>query len=230
MLYNYQGGDDTKCRQVAALMLRDKGTLGVSLGGFLEEGCIGKLKSVVDALTSHDALICLPCVGTPQEILVGLWCGVDLFHPTYPFLLAEVATIFNFVFPVVDDLEDGHQPDDLLETLLALEFPNALHLGLRKYADDNTSLPGHYQSANWPSRAYVHHLVNSGEMLGDTLVANHNVRQYFDLFAHAREAKRRNKLHSWIRAFSQSNFGAGDLQQFPKVKIDKYTVPITVSK
>ena len=52
------------------------------------------------------------------------------------------------------------------------------------------------------SRAYIHHLLLSKEMLAEVLLYNHNQYQVVELFQIAKDQKNNGSLSQWIRSFS----------------------------
>jgi queuine tRNA-ribosyltransferase len=71
----------------------------------------------------------------------------------------------------------------------AFTWGGKLNLRNARYADDPTPLdPESGCPAARYERAYLHHLVKSGEMLGAMLLSYANVQFYQELMARAREA------------------------------------------
>ena len=58
------------------------------------------------------------------------------------------------------------------------------------------------------SRAYLHHLIKSGEMLGAILMTEHNIGFYQQLMASMREAIRDDRFAAFARTFRDAYLGA----------------------
>ena len=59
------------------------------------------------------------------------------------------------------------------------------------------------------TRGYIHHLLNTHEMLADVLLAAHNTVHYAALFAAARTAIAAGTLPAYRAAFAAARVGAG---------------------
>jgi len=162
-----QGGTDLALRAESARELVAMDFPGYALGGF----------SVGESPTSmHEALPeCvsflpeqkpryLMGVGRPEDLLIGVAAGIDLFDCVMPTRSGRNALAFT---------ADG-----------TLRFRNARHR--RDPAPLESDCPC-YTCANF-SRAYLHHLFSADEMLGPTLLSLHNVAYYLRLMAEARSA------------------------------------------
>jgi queuine tRNA-ribosyltransferase len=103
-------------------------------------------------------------VGTPQDLLAGIGCGIDLFDCVLPTRNGRNANAFT---------DDG-----------LVKIRNACHK--RDPAPLESGCPC-YTCAHF-SRAYLHHLFLAQEMLGPTLLSLHNVAYYCRLMAEARRA------------------------------------------
>ena len=58
------------------------------------------------------------------------------------------------------------------------------------------------------SRAYLHHLCRSGEILGAMLLTAHNLRYYADLMAEMRAAIEAGALADFAAAFAEAHAGS----------------------
>jgi queuine tRNA-ribosyltransferase len=102
-------------------------------------------------------------VGTPDDMLAAIARGIDMFDCVMPTRSGRHCQAFTW---------DGR-----------------LNLRNARYADDSTPLDA---ASSCPaagySRAYLHHLVRSNEILGAMLLSWANVHFYQELMARAREA------------------------------------------
>ncbi len=110
----------------------------------------------------------------PNQVVQLVLCGLDLLCSSYPTECASNGIALTFALPgdlsvpiaetSVDLNEEGH-------TLDAVPIDNACRCYTCQHA----------------TRAYLHHLLHTKEMLGNTLLALHNLHRYLYLFAHIRQ-------------------------------------------
>ena len=162
-----QGGTDVALRAECARELVAMGFPGYALGGF----SVGESPAAMHAALPECAAL-LPAdtprylmgVGRPEDLLVGVAAGIDLFDCVMPTRSGRNALAFTS-FGTVRLRNARHRRD-----------PAPLESGC-----------GCYCCANF-SRAYLHHLFAAEEMLGPTLLSLHNVAYYLRLMAGARAA------------------------------------------
>ncbi len=102
-------------------------------------------------------------LGTPQDLLHAVRCGVDLFDCVMPARNARHGMLFT---------RQG-----------VLRIKNARFRDDPRPVDEACSCP----TCRRQSRAFLHHLVRAGEMTGAVLATIHNVRYYLDFMADLRE-------------------------------------------
>jgi queuine tRNA-ribosyltransferase len=103
-------------------------------------------------------------VGRPEDLLVAVAAGLDLFDCVMPTRSGRNALAFTATGTV--RLRNARHRRD----------PAPLEAGCPCYCCGNFS------------RAYLHHLFAADEMLGPTLLSLHNVAYYLRLMAGARDA------------------------------------------
>lgn len=116
-------------------------------------------------------------VGTPPQLLEMVASGADMFDCVMPTRLARHASVFT--------------PDGLL------------NLKNERFKDDPSPIVegmDNYTCRHF-SRAYLRHLVMSGELLGHTLLSIHNVHFFLDLMRQAREHIAAGDFCSWKKAW-----------------------------
>jgi queuine tRNA-ribosyltransferase len=162
-----QGGTDLGWRRRCAERLIGMDFPGYALGGF----SVGESPDAMHAALSAAADL-LPAdkprylmgVGRPEDLLLGVAAGIDMFDCVMPTRNGRNASAFSADGPI--------------------RLRNACHR--RDPAPVESGCPC-YTCANF-SRAYLHHLFQADEMLGPTLLSLHNVAFYLRLMADAREA------------------------------------------
>ena len=162
-----QGGDVPQLRQASARGLVDIGFHGYAIGGL----AVGEPQSVMLAMIEETAPL-LPVerprylmgVGTPDDILEAVGRGIDMFDCVMP-------------------TRNGRHG-------MAFTRYGQINLRNARHADDPRPLD---EASSWPSarnysRAYLHHLVRSGETLGAMLLSEINVAYYQHLMSGIRRA------------------------------------------
>ena len=184
-----QGGDVPELRRASARSLVDLGFHGYAIGGL----AVGEPQSVMLAMIDEVVPILpedrpryLMGVGTPEDLLEAVARGVDMFDCVMPTRNGRHGVAFT--------------------RFGQINLRNARH------ADDPRPLD---EESAWPStrdcsRAYLHHLVKSGETLGAMLLSEINVAYYQRLMHDARDAV----LHRRFASFcdnTRAGWGRGDI-------------------
>jgi queuine tRNA-ribosyltransferase len=162
-----QGGDVPELRQASARGLVDIGFHGYAIGGL----AVGEPQAVMLAMIEEVAPILpqdrpryLMGVGTPEDLLEAVKRGIDMFDCVMPTRNGRHGMAFTRFGQI--NLRNARHADD----------PRPL--------DEESSWP----SARTYSRAYLHHLVKSGETLGAMLLSEINVAYYQRLMQDIRDA------------------------------------------
>ena len=162
-----QGSLDEKLRARSAAALVDIGFDGYAIGGLAvgegQEAMFGVLDFAPGQLPA-DKPRYLMGVGKPDDLVGAVARGVDMFDCVLPTRSGRNGQAFT---------RDG-----------PLNIRNA------KFAEDEEPLDPSCPCpvcTTW-SRAYLHHLVRAGEMLGAMLMTQHNIHFYQDLMQAMRDA------------------------------------------
>jgi len=122
-------------------------------------------------------------VGKPDDIVGAVLRGIDMFDCVLPTRSGRNGQAFTWDGP--------------------LNIRNA------KFAEDQSPLAADCACpvcAGW-SRAYLHHLVKSGEMLGAMLMTEHNIYFYQQLMQQLRDAIAEGRLDACAATFT-ARYGA----------------------
>ncbi|WP_211444811.1 tRNA guanosine(34) transglycosylase Tgt [Collimonas humicola] len=162
-----QGGMFENLRDESLAGLEDVGFHGIAIGGL----SVGEPKEEMMRVLEHigprlpaDKPHYLMGVGTPEDLVAGVENGVDMFDCVMPTRNARNGWLFT--------------------RFGDLKIKNA------RYKDDEKPLDetcGCYACRNF-SRAYLHHLHRTGEILGARLNTIHNLHYYLDLMKNIRAA------------------------------------------
>jgi queuine tRNA-ribosyltransferase len=161
-----QGSIYPNLREESASALIAMGFAGYAIGGLAVgegQGAMLDMVEVSTALLPEDQPRYLMGVGTPEDLLLSIARGIDMFDCVMPTRSGRHCQAFT--------------------------WGGKLNLRNARYADDATPLdPDSACPAAQYERAYLHHLVRSGETLGAMLLSYANVQFYQELMARAREA------------------------------------------
>jgi queuine tRNA-ribosyltransferase len=116
-------------------------------------------------------------VGTPEDLVAGVSNGIDMFDCVMPTRNARNGWLFTRFGDI--------------------KIKNA------RYKDDKAPLDdtcGCYACRNF-SRAYLHHLHRSSEILGARLNTIHNLHYYLDLMQQMRDALDEDRFHAFTLQF-----------------------------
>jgi queuine tRNA-ribosyltransferase len=168
-----QGGDIPELRQASARGLVEIGFHGYAIGGL----AVGEPQAVMLRMIEESAPV-LPAdrprylmgVGTPDDLLEAVKRGIDMFDCVMPTRNGRHGVAFT--------------------RFGQLNLRNARHADDPRPLDETSPWP----SARNVSRAYLHHLVKSGETLGAMLLSEINIAYYERL------------MHDIRDAISQGNF------------------------
>lgn len=162
-----QGGTDIELRLQSAKLLADIGFWGYSVGGLAVGEPQHEMLAVLDETCPalpDDKPRYLMGVGTPDDLLKAVARGIDMFDCVMPTRAGRHATAYTRFGKI--NLKNARHADD----------PRPL--------DEESTCP----AARDYSRAYLHHLVKTGESLGGMLLTWNNIAYYQDLMRGARQA------------------------------------------
>ena len=171
-----QGGTDAPLRKVSARELVGMDFPGYAIGGLAvgegQEAMLATLEETLPELPT-DKPRYLMGVGTPQDLIEAVRRGVDMFDCVMPTRNGRHGLAFTWNGRV--NLRNARHAEDLSPLDLQSTCPAA-----RDY-----------------SRAYLHHLVRSGEFLGSMLLSWSNTAFYQQLMAVMRDAIAQGCFESW---------------------------------
>ena len=184
-----QGGDAPELRRASARGMVDTGFHGYAIGGL----AVGEPQAVMLAMIDEVAPILpegrpryLMGVGTPEDILEAVARGIDMFDCVMPTRNGRHGVAFT--------------------RFGQINLRNARH------ADDPRPLD---EESPWPStrsyaRAYLHHLVRSGETLGAMLLSEINIAYYQRLMHDIRGAISKGTFESFCER-TRAEWARGDI-------------------
>jgi queuine tRNA-ribosyltransferase len=162
-----QGGDDARLRAKSAAGLQSIGFDGYAVGGL----AVGEPQEVMFRILDEicpqlpvDRPRYLMGVGKPDDLLGGIARGIDMFDCVHPTRAGRHGHVYSR-FGVIN-------------------LKNARH------KDDSRPIDGESPNPNCRrfSRAYLHHLVRTEEILGAMILSQMNLSYYQELVVGARDA------------------------------------------
>ncbi|WP_375455297.1 tRNA guanosine(34) transglycosylase Tgt [uncultured Methylobacterium sp.] len=174
-----QGGDVAALRVESARALVDLDLKGYAVGGLAVGEPQAVMLAMLEAVEPH-----LPAgkprylmgVGTPDDLMRAVWRGIDMFDCVMPTRAGRHGLAYT---------RHGR-----------INLRNARHAEDGRPLDEASTCA----AANTYSRAYLHHLVRSGEILGMMLLTWNNLAYYQDLMAGMRAAIREGRLAEFCDA------------------------------
>ena len=184
-----QGGDIGELRHTSARELAAIGFHGYAVGGL----AVGEPQAVMLAMI-EESLPLMPLdrprylmgVGTPQDILEAVRRGIDMFDCVLPTRNGRHGVAFT--------------------RFGAINLRNARHADDPRPLDEESAWP----STREISRAYLHHLVRSGETLGAMLLSEINIAYYQRLMQDIRDAIAHGNFAEFYEC-TQAQWARGDI-------------------
>src|SRR5437763_12263419 len=162
-----QGGDVPQLRHASARGLVEVSFHGYAIGGLAVGEPQSVMLAMIEEVAPHlpkDRPRYLMGVGTPEDVLEAVARGIDMFDCVMPTRNGRHGMAFTRRGPV--------------------NLTNARHADDPRPLDEESAWP----STRGCSRAYLHHLVKSGETLGAMLLSEINIAYYQHLMQDIRQA------------------------------------------
>ncbi|MEL7728552.1 tRNA guanosine(34) transglycosylase Tgt [Citromicrobium bathyomarinum] len=181
-----QGALDEGLRRRSADALAEIGFDGYAIGGLAvgegQEAMFATL-DFAPAQLPQDAPRYLMGVGKPDDLVGAVERGVDMFDCVLPTRSGRNGQAFT--------------------------WNGAMNLRNARFAEDEGPLDERCTcpTCGTYSRAYLHHLIKSGEMLGAMLLTEHNIGFYQQLMAAMREAIAQDRFAAFASDFRNSYLG-----------------------
>jgi queuine tRNA-ribosyltransferase len=175
-----QGAMEEDLRRTSAERLIEIGFDGYALGGLAVGEAQAEMFRVLEfaaPMLPADKPRYLMGVGKPDDIIGAVERGIDMFDCVLPTRSGRTGQAFTRQGPI--NIKNAKFADD----------PNPL--------DSSCPCP---VCRSW-SRAYLHHLVRAGEILGAMLMTEHNLYFYQQLMANLRAAINERRLSAFAAEF-----------------------------
>ena len=164
-----QGGVHRDLREISAAYTKDRPFFGTALGGCLG-GTDDEMRGIVEGSMPHihaKRPVHFLGIGRIKDVFTFVRLGIDTFDCVIPTRLARHGTAFL-----------RGQPGETINLKNARYREDPDPLDLANGAAASTDF----------SKAYIHHLLKSGELLGPQLLAQHNIATINRLMREVRQA------------------------------------------
>jgi queuine tRNA-ribosyltransferase len=182
-----QGGVDAELRRTSAAAIAAMAFDGLAIGGLSvgesKEAMAASLDVVGEALGDDPRVRYLMGVGSPPDFFTAVERGIDLFDCVLPTRSGRTGQAFTRFGP--------------------LNLKNARHAEDPDPLDPAVPCP----ASRTYSRAYLHHLVRAGEILGAILLTWHNVTFYQNLMVEVRAAIASGRFAAFAADFTRDYRG-----------------------
>ncbi|KAF1330361.1 Queuine trna-ribosyltransferase domain-containing protein, partial [Globisporangium splendens] len=196
------GGAEERLRRMSAVETCKRDVQAVLISGLDSCASLEQRNALIDAVVSEVTPSTLPRmlsgVGAPLQVLDAVARGIDAFVSPYPAELTREGSAL--IFWLEDSADDTPERNQERET-----SGSVLHLREKRFERDfRPLLHGcdcfackHY------TRAYIHHLQNVREILGDILLYLHNMQQYYHFFRVIRREIEADNFQSFMQKFKE---------------------------
>jgi len=175
-----QGGTDIELRKRSAAELCELEADAYAIGGLaVGEPKTDMLETVecMDAFLPKDKPRYLMGVGTPEDLVNSVSMGVDMFDCVLPTRNARNGQLFTFT--------------------------GKINIRNSKYKTDFSPIDNNgfsYMSETY-TKAYLHHLFKTEEILGYRIATQHNLRFYISLMNTIQKEIRKGSFTPWAKSF-----------------------------
>ncbi|XP_046734390.1 queuine tRNA-ribosyltransferase accessory subunit 2 [Diprion similis] len=178
------GGYNTTARELSIKNLEGKNLAGYVIDGLHNNGPETEkipFQSVEDivkhtiSLLPQDKMRVSMGAWNPVTVMNLIKLGVDLFDSSYPYLVTERSCALTFLY---HHSESGESP--------------MISISEKRYADDFTPICKDCKCLTClnHTKAYLHHLYQTKELLGAVLLMIHNIHHYLEYFKEIRNSLR----------------------------------------
>ncbi|KAI4499179.1 hypothetical protein M0802_005762 [Mischocyttarus mexicanus] len=187
-----EGGYDLEIRKKSIEYLKDKPLDGFVIDGLHENGPNVKdiqwkqIKNVIEhtikLLPEHKLRVSFGS-WNPLVTLELINLGIDIFDSSYPYIITERSEALTFLCDHDNCKNTNH----------------VLKVSEKSYADDFSPICKHCECLTCKNhtRAYLHHLHNTKELLGMVLLMIHNMHHYIKFFNAIRQNIKDDKLNQF---------------------------------
>ncbi|KAG7187651.1 hypothetical protein KM043_016708 [Ampulex compressa] len=176
-----EGGYNLEARQLSINYLKDKPLQGYVIDGLHENGAVARdipfaqireiVQHTIELLPAEKLRVSMGS-WNPVTVLGLINLGVDIFDTTYAYIATEKTEALNFL---CNDCCNNVEP--------------VIKISEERYKNDFSPICKKCQclACQNHTKAYMHHLSETKEMLGMVLLMIHNMHHYYQFFSAIRE-------------------------------------------
>ncbi|CAK9797919.1 Queuine tRNA-ribosyltransferase accessory subunit 2 [Anthophora quadrimaculata] len=188
------GGYDIEARTTSINYLQNKSLIGYVIDGLHNNGLDVKdipseqikevLEHTINLLPAEKLKVSMGC-WNPLTVLDLIELGIDVFDTSYPYVVTESLHALTFLCDHDSCKNVGH----------------AISLEEKRYMEDFSPICSHCEclACKNHTKAYLHHLCTTKELLCTVLLMIHNMHQYLEFFKIIRESIKSNTLEDCKR-------------------------------
>ncbi|XP_043248264.1 queuine tRNA-ribosyltransferase accessory subunit 2 isoform X1 [Colletes gigas] len=196
-----EGGYDIETRTMSINDLKDKPIIGYVIDGLHNNGpnvqniSLEQIKEIMKHTASllpiEKLKVSLGC-WNPLTVLDLIELGVDIFDTSYPYIAVENSEGLTFLC--------DHSTCNNVAHVIGLAEKSFCD----RYEDDFSPICSHCEclACKNHTRAYLHHLHNTKEMLCAVLLMIHNIHHYLEFFKAIRENIRNNTFDQYKKTIT----------------------------
>jgi tRNA-guanine family transglycosylase len=173
------GGSDERLRAYATEEICKRNIDGLFVSGLDSIDEEEKRNALIDTVIKHSKSSLprfLGGIGDPKDVLNAVEKGMDAFISAYPYKETQKNSALIFWVDEKDNVKEREMERNR----------SGVHIFLKDKRFEKDFRPLLHDcecfSCKNYSRAYIHHLLNVKEMLGDVLLFTHNIFHYFRFF------------------------------------------------
>ncbi|XP_015182893.1 PREDICTED: queuine tRNA-ribosyltransferase subunit QTRTD1 homolog [Polistes dominula] len=187
-----EGGYDLQIRKESVEYLIDKPLAGFVIDGLHQNGPdvkdiqLKQIKNVIEhtinLLPADKLRVSLGC-WNPLVTLELINLGIDIFDSSYPYIITERSEALTF----------------LCDHDSCKNISHVLNFSEKSYKDDFSPICEHCECLTCKNhtRAYLHHLQMTKELLGMVLLMIHNMHHYIEFFKLIRQSIKEDKFNQF---------------------------------
>ncbi|KAI4482365.1 hypothetical protein M0804_008916 [Polistes exclamans] len=187
-----EGGYDLQIRKESIEYLKDKPIAGFVIDGLHQNGPGVKdiqwkqirnvIEHTINLLPADKLRVSLGC-WNPLVTLELINLGIDIFDSSYPYIITECSEALTFLCDHDSCKNTSH----------------VLKISEKSYKDDFSPICEHCECLTCKNhtRAYLHHLHITKELLGMVLLMIHNMHHYIEFFKAIRQSIKDDKLNQF---------------------------------
>jgi len=173
---------------------------------FSDEEFVSVIKETLTHLPAGKPVV-MESVWSPLQVVKGFQLGVDVFSSAYPHTLTDLGRALTVDLSLPPgcasarlELSDSDLTDNVSQhSAIYVDLNDKRFFEVFSPIKSDCSC---YTCQNFTC-SYIHHLLNTSELLAYVLLSIHNYHQYFELFRRLREVAREDRMEEFLDSLVQ---------------------------